>query len=141
MRVEGYPPDAQPVGSVERGLKIERRIEGGPFRQGRVYRVVLTGTVPRGTQNLLLTDLLPGGFEIESAREQEGSLEPDRVEPRDDRVLFFRTASLDGEFRQTYLVRAVTVGRFACAPVRAELLYDPQLHASFRGQKTIEISR
>jgi len=138
LRIEGIPLDT-PDDNVERGLKIARRIEGGPFRQGRVYRVVISGTVPRGTRNLLVTDLLAGGFEIEAARDQQGSLDPDRVEPRDDRVLFFRTASLAGEFKQVYLVRAVTVGRFALPPVRAELLYDPQLFASAHAGTSIEI--
>ena len=128
---------------LEHGIDITRRIVApkGPLRQGRVYSVVIEGRVPAGCENLLVTDLLPGGLEIEAARDREGTLEPDRVEPRDDRVLFFRTQPLKGEFRQTYLVRAVTVGRFRVPPVRAELLYAPSVHGRSSGGGTLEIVR
>ena len=113
----------------------------GPLRQGRVYQVVIEGRAPEACENLLVTDVLPGGLEIEAARDREGTLEPDRIEPRDDRVLFFRTQPLQGAFRQTYLVRAVTVGRFHVPPVRAELLYAPAVHGRSSGGGTLEIVR
>jgi uncharacterized protein YfaS (alpha-2-macroglobulin family) len=128
---------------VEHGIHVRRRIVApeGPLRQGRVYEVVIEGRVPDDCENLLVTDVLPGGLEIESARDREGDLDPDRVEPRDDRVLFFRTKPLDGSFRQTYLVRAVTVGTFRVPPVRAELLYAPSVHGSGSGGGTLEVAR
>jgi len=143
LRIAGIPL-APRAGSVERGMKVTRHIEApdGPLKQGQVYRVVIQGTLPRGSQNLLVTDVLPGGLEIEAARGQEGTLKPDRTEPRDDRVLFFRTQGLsDGTFRQTYLVRAVTVGTFQKPPVSAELLYAPDIHARYGGGGTLEIVR
>ena len=97
--------------------------------------------MPESCENLLVTDVLPGGLEIEAARDREGTLDPDRVEPRDDRVLFFRTRPLKGEFRQTYLVRAVTVGRFRVPPVSAELLYAPAVHGRSSGGQFLEIVR
>ena len=57
-------------------------------------------------------------------------------------MLFFRTQPLaDGTFRQTYLVRAVTVGTFRVPPVAAELLYAPDLHARSGGGGTLEVVR
>jgi uncharacterized protein YfaS (alpha-2-macroglobulin family) len=140
LRTEGIPLRAE-TGEIARGMSVRRRIEGNDFRQGRVYRVVIEGTAPPGAANLLITDLLPGGFEIEQARDQQGTLEPDRVEPRDDRVLFFRTDPIDGRFRQEYLVRAVTAGRFTQPPVQAELMYDPAILARSGGGGTVEIRR
>ena len=79
---------------------------------------------------------------MEQARDQDGTLLPDRIEPRDDRVLFFRTAALGrGEFRQTYLVRAVTAGRFQQPAIEAELLYDPTFRARSGGGGTLEVRR
>jgi len=143
LRVSGIPLEPQPE-MVERGMTVTRRIEApqGALKQGRVYRVVIEGRLPAGAENVLITDVLPGGLEIEAARDQEGTLEPDRIEPRDDRVLFFRTQALPtGVFRQTYLVRAVTTGTFRVPPVSAELLYAPELHARSGGGGTIEVVR
>jgi uncharacterized protein YfaS (alpha-2-macroglobulin family) len=110
-----------------------------------LYRVVVTGTAPRGAHDLLVTDLLPGGFEIERAPDASGDGDagtdhaPDRTEARDDRVLFFRTKPIDGRFTVAYLVRAVTAGRFAVPAVRAELLYDPGVQAAGEDGAFVEI--
>ena len=147
IRTQGVPRIAPPDVAAP-GYAIRRRIEAldgslptGPLRQGHIYRVVLEGTLPSATGNLLVTDLLPGGFEVESARKPEGTFAPDRVEPRDDRVLFFRSERLTGPFRIAYLVRAVTVGRFALPPVELEALYDPAGHARAGGGGVVEVAR
>ncbi len=143
VRVAGIPVDA-PTVDVAHGMTITRTIEGAEdgFVQGRVYRVALAGTVPSGTENLLLSDVLPGGLEIEEARETSGDWGGDRVEVRDDRVLWFRTrACLAGTFRQTYLVRAVTPGRFRVPPASVEALYDPTLCARAGGGAVLEVRR
>ena len=144
IRVEGIPLDVDDA-DLERGLSVRRTIESAPdgrFRPGQVYRVVLEGVAPEGAENLLVTDILPGGLEIEAAGDPEGSLDPDRVEPRDDRLLLFRSAPLaDGRFRHAYLVRAVTTGTFRTAPVEAELLYAPELRARSGGGRTVEVAR
>ncbi len=143
-RVEGFPR-AMPATSLDRGIRVHRTIEGlvdGRLRQGHVYRVVLEGEVEVGHgENLLVTDVLPGGLEVEAARGQEGTLAPDRVESRDERVLFFRAAPLRGAFRQTYLVRAVTPGRWQVPPVEAELLYAPDVRGRGDVGGTLEVVR
>ena len=146
IRAEGLPTGPE-AGVVERGMSLRRRFEDlagerveGAFEQGRVYRVVIEGIVPDGSENLLISDLLAGGLEVEDARDQPGNVDPDRVEPRDDRVLFFRTAPIEGTFRQTYLVRAVTAGRFALPGTEAELMYEPTIRARAEAG-TIEVRR
>ncbi len=82
------------------GLDIVRRVLDSTngklakrFVVGRVYDVVIAGKADVAFENLLITELLPGGFEVEPARDVRSS-ERDRlhVESRDDRVLLFRRA-------------------------------------------------
>jgi uncharacterized protein YfaS (alpha-2-macroglobulin family) len=131
-------------------MTVTRRIEGAAhgFERGRVYTVVLEGTLPAGIENCLLSDVLPGGFEIEEARDLPGDVlgsllggwNGDRVEVRDDRVLWFRTeASRGGGFRQTYSVRAVTPGRYRVPPASVEALYDPTRYGRGGGGDIVEV--
>jgi uncharacterized protein YfaS (alpha-2-macroglobulin family) len=140
VRTEGVPErgaDLAADRAVSRGATIRRSVETlagekavGPLALGRAYRVVLEGTLPADAEQTLVTDVLPGGLEVDEARAADGDLAPDRVEPRDDRVLFFRAAVLGrGTFRQTYTVRAVTSGTFRQPAARVELLYDPDVFA------------
>lgn len=126
LRVQGVPaaPASRPPSE---GWALARRLEGEPaaLRSGEVYTLVLTGRAPAGSANLLLSDLLPGGLEGEDARAASGTYEPDRIEPRDDRVLFFRTDPHPGAFEVRYRVRAVTAGRFAWPAAALEGLYLP----------------
>ncbi len=143
IRVEGVPlvPERE---ALSNGASIRRTIEGGAGarRQGRVYRVTLEGVVPDGARNVLVTDVLPGGFEIERVSERDGTFDPDRVEARDDRVLFFRSDALPGaKFTQSYLVRAVTPGRFRLPASTVELLYEPATRGRSAAEGEIEIVR
>ncbi|MCC7138013.1 MAG: hypothetical protein IT460_06240 [Planctomycetes bacterium] len=142
VRTEGVPrtPD---LAAHEAGARVTRRVEdvSGPFARGRVHRVVLEGELPEGAAQVLVTDVLPGGLEVERADRRDGDLAPDRVEVRDDRVLFFRTAARGTRtFRQTYEVRAVTPGRYVWPGARVELLYDPAVSGASAGS-TVEVSR
>ncbi|MFO0931475.1 MAG: MG2 domain-containing protein [Planctomycetota bacterium] len=131
VRVEGVPAVADPAPRSE-GMTVARRLVGAEagLVRGRTYRVELEGTAPAGATELLVSDVLPGGFEVVSTLPGEGTLAPTREEVRDDRVLFFRSAPLPGTtFRHVYLVRATTAGTFALPAPRAELLYDPAVFA------------
>ncbi|MBL9088867.1 MAG: hypothetical protein JNM10_17140, partial [Planctomycetia bacterium] len=131
VRVEGVPAGADPAPRSE-GMTVTRRVVGaeGGFVRGRTYRVELEGTAPAGATELLLADVLPGGFEVVESLRGEGTLHPTREEVRDDRVLFFRSAPLEGTtFRHVYVVRATTAGTFAFPAPRGELLYDPTVFA------------
>ena len=142
VRVAGVPTEAPE--NVAHGMTITRHIEGAEhgYVQGRVYTVVLEGTMPSNVENCLLSDVLPGGLEIEEARDVPGDWYGDRVEVRDDRVLWFRTKATSGEtFRQTYRVRAVTPGRFHVPPASIEALYDPTRYARGGGGDVIEVRR
>lgn len=94
------------------------------FVRGRVYEVELEASGPGLLENVLLTDRLPGGFEIESGR-RGGDSECDRVEEKDDRVRAFRTAASRGPIRFRYRMRAVFPGAYAGGSASAEMLYAP----------------
>jgi uncharacterized protein YfaS (alpha-2-macroglobulin family) len=169
---------------VAEGLRIRRTyldteghpLDGGPLRQGQVVIGRLSLASERGpVDNVIVTDLLPAGLEIEQAtltdpellravtgsgggstggsararggarrargRENEDdvmTLPIAHVEPRDDRLLLFTSAS-PGERTHHYLLRVVTAGRFLLPPVRAEAMYEPQVRAAGPvGEVTVE---
>lgn len=139
LEVRGFRADAPAADGL--GLGLEQLVvdldTGAPaegFRRGRVYEVRVAGRTEEPVENLLLSGVVPGGFEIESpelwARDGDreplrGALEPDRVEARDDRVLLFRTAPLGGRIEARWRIRAVFPGTFAAGSVQVEALYRP----------------
>ncbi|MBI5367047.1 MAG: hypothetical protein HZA54_08415, partial [Planctomycetes bacterium] len=129
------------------GLRVRRTLIGrdgkpladGGVKCGDLVRVRLTLAADRAAENVVISDLLPAGLEIENPRlatAETGEvkvrgLAAEHVEMRDDRLLVFATVPA-GESCFEYLTRAVTVGRFALPPVSAGCMYDPDL-ASVHG--------
>lgn len=84
-------------------------------------------------KNVVISDLLPAGFEIENpkiaTREKvdldkgENYIFPDYIERRDDRFLIFCDIE-EGLNRYKYTVRAVTKGKFTLPAIYAECMYD-----------------
>ena len=141
--VEGIPADGK-IDEVDAGMKVRRQyltrdnaeVEGNRFEQGEVYQVKLSFRAAEDLDNVVAVDLLPGGLEIENprlaTRQQDmprpaEGITPDRVEMRDDRLILFFDLEA-GKWREfRYLVRAVTEGKFALGPARAECMYDPDV--------------
>ena len=109
--------------------------------------IEVCGDTLRKRENLVLTDLVPAGFEIEdpalatrsgAGRRTEGDaygkgLSRVRTERRDDRAIFFFDTWNDVEnpvFK--YRVRAVTRGRFGKGAASLGAMYDPSFHAVTR---------
>jgi uncharacterized protein YfaS (alpha-2-macroglobulin family) len=109
-------------------------------RQTDLFVVVIKGTRTDASQpaQTLVVDLLPAGFEIETATVSKGrsttdySWLPDLTEAtyteeRDDR--FAAALDLKGgvkEFTLAYVVRAVTAGEFTYPALVAEDMYEPE---------------
>ncbi|MBV9202994.1 MAG: alpha-2-macroglobulin family protein, partial [Alphaproteobacteria bacterium] len=109
-------------------------------RQTDLFVVVIRGTRTDASQSAqtLVVDLLPAGFEIETATVSKGRSATDYswlpeltdatyTERRDDRFI----AALDlkngaRDFTLAYLVRAVTPGEFKYPALVAEDMYDPE---------------
>ncbi len=152
---EGIPKQGQAI-EEDSGISIRRTFlaadgksaaDPADLVQGRLYQVRLAVTADRSVSNLVITDLLAAGLEVEnpnlrgSARRevQEGRnrLAVDHVERRDDRVLVFgRLRGGRSEFR--YVVRAVTAGTFVLPAAEVSCMYDPALY-SVHGQGTVRI--
>ena len=111
---------------------------GRTFRRGALYEVRLHLHADEDAENVLVTSLLPGGFEAEPgsvAIERDGGVEDDmtpaaRIERRDDRVLVFFTDKVSGDVVIRHQIRAVFAGTYQQPAAVAEALYLPDLRAA-----------
>ena len=141
---EGTPLTAAP-GEAGKGLKVGREYrdsEGkevnlGSVAQGELVVVTVFVEAKQATQDLVLVDLLPAGFEVDNPRlrsqgqlgfEPESSLDPAYLDFRDDRVLIF-PHTVSGRQAFSYSVRAVTPGTFTVPALLGEAMYDPAVFA------------
>ncbi|MBO0950162.1 alpha-2-macroglobulin family protein [Fibrella forsythiae] len=150
---EGVPTSGN-VPDEDRGLIVRRTYlnrDGAVqtrFKQNDLIVVKLTLSSQSGlpVKNVVLTDLLPAGFEVENPRlsgatAQNGTAEQrtldwiknaspvDYFDIRDDRVNYY--LSVGGLETKTvyYMVRAVSKGRFIVGPAAADAMYNPELRS------------
>jgi uncharacterized protein YfaS (alpha-2-macroglobulin family) len=117
-------------------------IDGTSFRQGdRIIIAMTVASTEMRTTPLVIADLLPAGFEIETVLRPEDAgasgpyrflgelVAPDIAEARDDR--FVASFNLYDQKRMTvaYMIRAVTPGTFTMPGVVAEHMYKPDTFA------------
>ncbi|WP_461099806.1 alpha-2-macroglobulin family protein [Spirosoma luteolum] len=143
---EGVPTRGS-VTEADNGLRIRRTLldrSGNPVRELRqndlvVVRLSVASLAGATIDNVVLTDLLPAGLEVENSRLTEGRdmpwlpkgearLLPDHVDLRDDRINVYSSVS-GREQSFYYLARAVSKGRFVQGPVSADAMYDPALRS------------
>ena len=106
------------------------------INRGDRIEVTLTMAPKEPLRDLVVTDMLPGGMEIENMRLVGGADLPEnpyrtygvRPEMRDDRLLLF-VDYLDQPMEFKYLIRAVTKGKFVAPPLAAEGMYSPETGA------------
>lgn len=147
--------------SQDNGLAVRREyldLDGSPvdlqsLEQGQIVvcRLMLQSDKGR-VRDLVLSDLVPAGLEIENPRlSRDGGhdwiheedlrrykrLPVDHLEIRDDRLLLFTSVDTQTAVFH-YTLRAVTAGTFTLPPVRAEAMYDPEV-MSTRGAGEIRI--
>lgn len=138
-------------------IRIRRRffdrygqpVTGNTFRQNALIIVELTleKAYDNDVANIVITDLLPAGFEIENSRTKDlpgmdwikNASEPTAMDVRDDRIHFFVDA-LRPKQRYYYAVRAVSPGQFKQGPVSADAMYAGEIH-SYHGAQTIRVIR
>ena len=125
-----------------RELQVNRRyfsVDGTKintvFKQGELVVAEITvKALTSDLANVAVVDMLPAGFEIENSRlasrvnlpwlEQQ-AFNPDYIDIRDDRLIFFGAFPHQQEQKFYYALRAVTQGTFTVPPVSAEAMYDP----------------
>jgi uncharacterized protein YfaS (alpha-2-macroglobulin family) len=144
--ITGVPAAALPAES--KGYSVTRNVyrpdgtavDLSKARQTDLFVVVIKGarTDPSQAAQTLVVDLLPAGFEIETATVSKGRsttdyswlpelTEASYTEERDDRFV----AALDlkagvKDFTLAYVVRAVTAGEFTYPALVVEDMYDPE---------------
>lgn len=136
-------------------LKVRKRfydrngnaLNGNTFKQNDL--VIISITLERSystpVQNVVITDLLPAGFEIENPRTKElpgmdwikDASTPTALDVRDDRIHFFVDANYN---KQTYYyaVRAVSPGNYKMGPVSADAMYNGEYH-SYHGAGVVRV--
>lgn len=123
----------------DNGLEITRQYSatlGGKaqtsFTRGdSVYVTIRIRTTNKNyVNNIALVDMLPSCFEanIESIRAEDGTMNPDFVDIREDRVIFYCDAGPEVK-EITYKVNAITNGTFIVPPLFAQAMYDNHVKA------------
>jgi len=122
-------------------------ISGNTFRQNDliVIGITLERSYSTDIDNVVITDLLPAGFEIENPRTKEipgmdwikDAGTPRALDVRDDRIHFFVDADRN---RRTfyYAVRAVSPGFYKMGPVSADAMYNGEYH-SYHGAGMLRV--
>lgn len=126
--------DRSPVAAkAAHGIEIERKYldqNGQAVKkaaQGDVLTVEITArAMVENLPDCVITDILPGGFEMVIKREDGENAPPQGIkylDRREDRMLVF--ADLGSQpTRFAYQIRAVNPGVFAVAPIAAEGMYN-----------------
>jgi uncharacterized protein YfaS (alpha-2-macroglobulin family) len=120
---------------------------GNSFVQNElvIVQVTLENAYSSRVENIVISDLLPAGFEIENPRTKEipgmdwikDASTPTALDVRDDRINLF--VDLENN-RQVYYyaVRAVSPGVYRMGPVSADAMYNGEYH-SYHGAGTIRV--
>ena len=136
-------------------LKVRRQfytrsgqlITGNRFRQNDlvIVKITLEKSFATPVENVVITDILPAGFEIENPRTKEipgmdwikDAQNPTALDVRDDRIHLFVDLKT-GRQVYYYAVRAVSPGVYRMGPVSADAMYNGEYH-SYNGSGVIEI--
>lgn len=119
-----------------------KAIKGTTFEQNDlvIVQIALTSKGANTVKNVVITDMLPAGFEIENPRITEApemnwiknATEPTHRDIRDDRINLFTDATAKTQYFY-YAVRAVTAGNFKLGPVAADAMYNGEYHSYHGG--------
>lgn len=143
------------IPEIDEGLRVRRTyytrggtpITNNKFKQNDliVVKISLNAISENRIQNLVITDLIPAGFEIENPRlsgERELTWVKDQNWPthfdiRDDRIHYYFDF-YGNQINFYYLARAVNKGTFKQGPVSADAMYNGEFR-SYNGAGSIII--
>lgn len=109
-----------------------------------IVKISVVGTTRRNIENVVITDMLPAGFEIENPRLSSTAecawiknfYTPQHTDIRDDRInLYMDVNNYQKDFY--YMVRCVTKGSFRMGPVSADAMYNGEYHSYHGGGKVV----
>ncbi len=137
------------VKEVDKFLKVRRTfydqegnvIRDNTFKQNDLVVVkvsISTESFLGRMNNLVITDMLPAGLEIENPRLTVNKAvpwirnrhEPDHIDVRDDRISYYFNLNKETKYFY-YLARAVSVGTFQLGTVSADAMYNPNYYSYF----------
>jgi len=112
-----------------------------------VVKISLQSATGTFVENVVITDILPAGFEIENDRIRATSslswitnqTTPQHEDIRDDRINIYTGASATIKYYY-YTVRAVSPGVYRMGPVMADAMYNEAYH-SYNGAGIVRISK
>ena len=121
--------------------KTGRLISDFRFYQGEliVCKIELTG-YDRNAKNIVITDLIPAGFEIENPRLNPATelkwvpknpMYVQYMDVRDDRLLLFTELVRNQTKDFYYMLRVVNQGTYQLPVIGAEAMYDQEYHSYF----------
>lgn len=121
-------------------------IDGSVFRQGQLIlcEITLAGQgIP--AENIVITDMIPAGFEIENSRlldnsriDDTGNMAIDHEDIRDDRMILFTDLPAKGVAKYKYLLRVVNKGVYVYPGISAEAMYNDEFR-SYNGFREITV--
>jgi Large extracellular alpha-helical protein len=124
-----------------------RTINNHTFNQNDlvIVQITLDKSYSGNVDNIVITDMLPAGFEIENPRTKEipgmdwikDASTPTALDVRDDRINLFLDLR-SGRQTYYYAVRAVSPGIYHMGPVSADAMYNGEYH-SYHGATRIII--
>ena len=128
--------------------KTGRLIPDFRFYQGEliVCKIELTG-FDRNAENIVITDLIPAGFEIENPRLNPATelkwvpknpMNVQYMDIRDDRLLLFTNLVRNRTNEFYYLLRVVNQGTYQLPVIGAEAMYDQEYH-SYHGAGVVKV--
>jgi uncharacterized protein YfaS (alpha-2-macroglobulin family) len=125
-----------------------KEVTSSSFKQNDliVVRITLESTTKANVENVVITDMLPAGFEIENPRISEvpgmnwvqKATTPSYADYRDDRINLFTDVSSPQIFY--YVARAVSTGTFKLGPVSADAMYNGE-YRSYNGGGVVRVTR
>jgi len=123
-------------------------LTGNTFKQNDlvIVGISLENAYTTQVDNIVITDLLPAGFEIENPRTKEipgmdwikNMDEPTALDVRDDRIHFFVDLRFYRPQMYYYAVRAVSPGIYKMGPVSADAMYNGEYH-SYHGAGVVRV--
>lgn len=119
--------------------RARQPIMNNEFEQGQliVCKISLTG-FERSAENIVITDMLPAGFEIENPRlsktgdltwNSSNRMNVQYMDIRDDRLLLFTDLQRNKEKEFYYMIRVVSKGKFQLPVIGAEAMYDREFRS------------
>lgn len=145
------------VQEIDNVLKVRRQyydragqiLNGNTFKQNQlvVVKITLQSSNSLPVENIVVTDMLPAGFEIENPRLTadrdfiwiKDQASPEYFDIRDDRINFFTSLKASNKAQNFYyLVRVVSKGRFNRGVLSADAMYNGE-YRSYNGAGIVSV--